>query len=250
MNSTQRPLSGFEERLLTELRRVVVVERHVLGVREPARPPRFGWSRRVVMAGGVAVVLGVASAAGVPLLVGGEGAPPAYAVTPNGDGTVTVEISSLRDADGLERELREAGVPAAVQYVPAGKACKERTFTPAAASPGSGRMESSVSSTGGGAVRFTIDTGAIVAGQTLVIYTQELRVPSDAPRDQSTGQPPAQGASSVAIAWAQGEVADCEVVDAADGALGPINLPPAAAVESHTASGGEGPVVHSSGTTP
>lgn len=250
MNSTQRPLSGFEERLLTELRRVVVAERQVLGVCEPTRPARFGWSRRVAMAGGVAAVLAVASAAGVPLLVGGEGAAPAYAVTPNGDGTVTVEISSLRDADGLESELREAGVPAEVQYLPPGKACKEQTFVPAAASPGSGRVESSVSSTGSGSVRFTIDTGTIAAGQTLVIYTQELPVPSDAPLVESTGQQPAQGPSSIAIAWAQGEVGECEVVDAKDGLQGPIDAPPAPAGASGAAGVGAGAVVQSSGATP
>lgn len=247
MNSTERPLSGFEERLLTELRRVVVVERQALGVREPSRPARFGWSRRVAMAGGVAVVLGVASAAGVPLLVDGDGAPPAYAVTPNGDGTVTVEISSLRDAAGLESELRAAGVPAEVQYLPPGKACKEQTFVPAKASPGSGRVESSVSSTASGPVRFTIDTGTIAAGQTLVIITQQLPVPNDAPTVESTGQPPAQGPSSIAIAWAEGPVGECELVDAKDGVQGPIDSAPSVG-GARPAGGGAG--AQASGNAP
>jgi DNA-directed RNA polymerase specialized sigma24 family protein len=39
---------------------------------------------------------------------------------------VTVGISSLRDTAGLERKLREAGIHAVVQYVPPGKACKQR----------------------------------------------------------------------------------------------------------------------------
>jgi hypothetical protein len=82
-------------------------------------------------------VAALAVMAGLPLVDVGNGAAAAYAVTANEDGTVSVEINSLRDAEGLERRLREAGVPAVVQYLPPGKACSDETFT--LVTPGSGR---------------------------------------------------------------------------------------------------------------
>jgi hypothetical protein len=122
MNTTIQPPGRFEERLLAELRRVVE-EGAIPAGAEPlaAQRPELPWRRRrLVLAGGLAAAAAVASVAGLALN-GGDNA--AWAVTSNGDGTVTVKINSLRDADGLERKLTAAGVPALVQYLPAGKAC-------------------------------------------------------------------------------------------------------------------------------
>jgi hypothetical protein len=80
------------------------------------------------------VSLGVAAAVVVGLVVvlptmGGDGAPNrAFAVTENADDTVTVEIRSIEDAEGLQRRLQEAGVPAAVYYLPPGKVCSPRGY--------------------------------------------------------------------------------------------------------------------------
>jgi hypothetical protein len=101
----------FEERLLHELREVVAQR----PAASPASAPRRHRARgRYVLAGagGLAAVL-----AAVMLFGGGSGgAAAAYAVTPRADGRVTVQISSLSDAAGLQRALREAGVPAVVRY--------------------------------------------------------------------------------------------------------------------------------------
>jgi len=42
----------------------------------------------------------------------------ANAVTKNGDGTVSVEINALHDAEGLERNLHQGDIPAVVRYLP------------------------------------------------------------------------------------------------------------------------------------
>src|SRR5437867_1311857 len=122
MNTHQRRRGNFEKRLLDELRNLVVAQ-------PSSRPERARSRRPLVLAGSMAAVLAAATGAGVPFLVGG--AAPAYAVTTNDDGTVSVEINSLSDAAGLESKLREAGIPAVVQYLPPGKACKQPWFTPA-----------------------------------------------------------------------------------------------------------------------
>lgn len=121
MNGQNETLGGFEERLLTELRRAV-----------PAGPPRAATppvapERRSLLRRPLALVGGVAAAAATTLVavfaIGGGGETDAWAVTSNDDGTVTVEINSLSDADGLERKLRGAGVPAVVEYERAAEMC-------------------------------------------------------------------------------------------------------------------------------
>ena len=104
----------FEERLLHELREVV--DQRPAPSPAPAAvaaPARRRSRRRFVLAGagGVAAVL-----AAVVLFTGGGGTEPAYAVSPTADGDVTVKISSLSDAAGLQQALRDAGVPAVVRY--------------------------------------------------------------------------------------------------------------------------------------
>src|SRR5262249_35212973 len=141
MNTEQRTPGGFEERLLHELRSVVAAQPCAGPEPPPGRPRAWvGSPRRLTLVGGTAVLVAVAAAAGVPFLTGG--AAPAFAVDANEDGTVTVEINSLRDAAGLQSKLREAGIRAVVQYLPPGKACKQPWLTPAVSageppSPGS-----------------------------------------------------------------------------------------------------------------
>jgi hypothetical protein len=119
---TQDPLGGFEQRLLRELRQVVLANSWVSP--EPRRPAASGRFARVrlplALAGAAAAALAFAIAVGLP---GGGQPSKAWAVDQNPDGTVTVRIDSLSDAAGLERELNDAGVPALVQYLPPGKTC-------------------------------------------------------------------------------------------------------------------------------
>jgi hypothetical protein len=208
---------GFEERLLAELRSVVA---------EPPRRERpTRRPRRLVLAGSLAGVAAVAATAGVFLL--GGGATPAYAVSKNDDGTVTVEISSLNDAAGLERKLRDAGIRAVVQYVPRGKACKQ----PWPQTP-SGPPEHGAGLIVKGGVRHTDDhtvftiSNNLPADLTLVIVTQTAR---EMP-----------GPEAIGITFAHGDVGTCELVDAPDGA-GPLGSPPP---------GGQVHIEHDSGAEP
>jgi hypothetical protein len=237
MNTDQPRRGGFENRLLDELRSVVVAQPAPSSER-PLRRPRpwvgRGSRPRLALVGGMVVLLAVAVAAGVPFLTGG--ATPAYAVSTNEDGTVTVEIGSLSDAAGLERKLREAGIRAVVQYLPPGKACKQPWFTPASpqsdgSSPGSETpIRGGVLHTSEGHTRFTISKN-LPADETLVIMTQVAPAAS---------APAAGSPTSIGIALAQGEVEACEVIDAPAGSQ-PLGPPPPGAGALHTEGGTAGP---------
>ena len=189
---------GFEDRLLGELR-MVVAERASDAGRPSGRPrghlARGG--RRFALAGAAAVVVVLVGMSGL-LVHYGDGAPPAYAVTRNMDGSVTVEVRSLRDAAGLQRALRAAGIPAVVRYAPPGKTCRRGWFTPA------GGHGTGFSRVGGknGVVHFTIRR-RIPPGDTLVITT-------------SGGTPSRSRAvyGRLAIAVARGPVGACTLVPA------------------------------------
>lgn len=205
MTMDQHTEQRFEERLLAELRRSIVAAPSASADRRRAGRPfaAAGMRRRLALVGGTSAVLAVVAAAGVPFLV--DGGTPAYAVSTNDDGTVTVEINALSDAAGLERKLREAGVPARVEYLPSGKACAEPWFTPAAPRSGEGPSMSGVEVADGGRTRFTIDPGTLGPDETVVIQTQVGGA----------------GQSSVGVAFAQGEVGPCELVDAPAGGMVP-----------------------------
>jgi hypothetical protein len=104
--------NDFKKKLLIELRQVAA-ERP-----EPApKPAKPRWTPATFALGGGGVAAAVAAVAIVA--GGGGGATNAYAVETNPDGEVTVKITSLKDAGGLETKLIEAGVPAVVDYAPA-----------------------------------------------------------------------------------------------------------------------------------
>jgi hypothetical protein len=214
MNASHGPLTGFEERLLHELRRVVIEESRSASAPAPRAPiarRRSLWRRRLGLTGGVAAVVAFGLAAGLPL-GGGNGGSAAYAVTQNADGTVTVQINALRDADGLQRRLREAGVPALVQYLPPGKACEGMRVGRGARDPAPGLVDSIVHTNEDGSVRFTIDKREH-RGQTLVVRSQDF-APGQPVPGRTEGAP--QAASSVGVSFENGAARPCEVVDAAD----------------------------------
>ncbi|MFJ7626427.1 hypothetical protein ACIQZN_08040 [Streptomyces sp. NPDC097595] len=110
----------FEDRLLEELKQEITARGPQPA---PARP------RRVVTAPRFALVAGLATAATVAavLLPGSPGAPKAYAVDRNGDGTVTVTLYDLtpdpEEQDALVARVRELGVLVSIDSPPAGTAC-------------------------------------------------------------------------------------------------------------------------------
>jgi hypothetical protein len=102
----------FEDRLLRELRQVVA-ERPA-----PATGSRRRTPRTRLALGGVGIA--AATIAIAVIATGSDVTPNAYAVESHANGAVTVSISALRDANGLQSSLRAAGVPAVVDYVTAG----------------------------------------------------------------------------------------------------------------------------------
>lgn len=110
-------LGQFEQNLLTELREVVAEQ-------ASTPPPRRALPRRrlALTTAGVGL-LAAGLLIGVPAIYGGQTSP-AYAVTNNDDGTVTISVSRLEDPDGLERELASHGIRAEVDFTPPGKQCQ------------------------------------------------------------------------------------------------------------------------------
>jgi hypothetical protein len=113
----------FEDRLLVELRAEVERLRDdALAAPKPARA-RVLTARRAGL--GLAAACAVTAATVVALP--GSGASSAYAVEQHPDGTVTVHLYELsldqHEQEKLVGELREAGVNAEIEYLPAGYQC-------------------------------------------------------------------------------------------------------------------------------
>jgi hypothetical protein len=202
MSETKHPLGGYEERLLGELRALVDERAAGNSAVRPGIHERNGGAGRLgrrswPALGGVAAA--ATAATGLIVFAGGDGAEAAYAVEPHADGSITVEIRELRDAQGLENKLRAAGVPAEVDYLPAGMACREPRFRQA----GQGALSGGLGQRGDGSAFFTLERNNLRAGQTLVITT------STAP-----GAEGAQPAFSIGMAVAEGPVAPCDPVAA------------------------------------
>jgi hypothetical protein len=198
----QRPLDSYETALLSELRGEVRRRALSPAAAPGPRPVR----RRLVLAG--ASVAAVAAAVTVPLALGGS---PAYAVSPNSDGSVTVTIQRAEDAAGLQQALADNGVAARVDYVPSGYACDPARFTPA-----SGEASGPVSvQRAGDGLTFTVPRIMGADGRTLVVVMSG---------DESSG--------SLSVASAQGAVGVC----AARPDTGA--LPPGAS--THTSGPGDG----------
>lgn len=93
----------FEEQLLMDLKAEMTARNE--------RSRRVG---RRLLAGAAVAGLAAVAAVAVPLLTGPE---PAYAVSENANGTITVELKEFRDADKLEQDLKDLGVNADVTYL-------------------------------------------------------------------------------------------------------------------------------------
>jgi hypothetical protein len=227
--ATQEPMGGFEQRLLRELREVVA---EGALPSEPALTYKGslalgGWINRrwlIPVAAGVALTLAALVLLASPFGTSHNGG--AWAVTRNDDGTVTVEIDSLRDAGGLQRELRQAGVPAEVQYLPPGKACAGETAAPGVhegGGPGSrrardhgqvghdllgGRRAVQIRTRADGGIEFTVEATAH-PDETLVIRSQGLS-PGQAPAAHPAA---ANGVAAISVTHVRGKVRPCTPID-------------------------------------
>jgi len=169
-------VSSYQDRLWGEL-----VERHGSLLLDPAPPaampaPASAARRRrrrrlVPLASALALLLAGAVALELTLN-SGRGAPPAYAVTQNADGTVTVELHELVGVHGANTVLAALGV--AVRVVPVVSDCAANpsryTFVPTR-----GRtlaIPQKPTETGAG---LRVYVASIPAGDTLVIAADELQ---------------------------------------------------------------------------
>lgn len=89
-----------------------------------ARAGRRG-PRRAALGLAAAAVAATGIVVGPSLLTNDTLTTPSYAVTKDSDGVVWVKVRDFRDVAGLAKQLRDLGVPAIVDYVPAGKKCRE-----------------------------------------------------------------------------------------------------------------------------
>ncbi|GGT31851.1 hypothetical protein ACFFV7_35680 [Nonomuraea spiralis] len=101
---------NFRENVLMELKAEIEARN---GVRRRTR-------RRLFMGAAVAAVA-AAAAVVTPFLNGSDA--PAYAVTKNTDGTITLKINELRDPVQVEKDLAAAGLAADVSYLKPGTRC-------------------------------------------------------------------------------------------------------------------------------
>jgi hypothetical protein len=226
MNEVEDQDVRFEERLLAELRAVVeergatVTLEGVERNRPYATESLHGAAGRTAGAGrrrlaprlvfGGAAVAAVA--AGVLAVSSGTGdTSSAFAVEPRADGEVRVEISSLSDAEGLEKALGEAGIKADVNYLAAGMACREPRFTPDVGERHRRRVSTGIKQTPDGAT-FSINRDAVGAGETLLVTA--------APGSESAGD-------VVGVQVAEGAVSACDPVPASQA------LPPGADSQSN-----------------
>ena len=156
-------MTKFADQLFTDLMQEhgPMLDAVHLPQRRPAVP------RPVWLAAGVVGMAG-AITAGVTIAGGGS---PAYAVTDNGDGTVTVSIDQLTGVDGANGALRTKGDRVAVVPVRAG--CPSFESLPVA-TPGPSQHpeivgQASSSSKGGSSNTITIGTRSIPAGDVVLI---------------------------------------------------------------------------------
>lgn len=153
-------MGTFEERLLGDL-----VQRHGAAMRDASRPaPRPSRGRPVWIGAGA---LTVAGSIALAVTVFGGGAP-AFAVSKDADGVVTLSIKDIRAVDAANAELRKIGAP--VLAVPMTEGCTD-TFT--IDDDFAGEMSGTTSSGSGDAGSITLRTKGLRPGSTLLVAARK-----------------------------------------------------------------------------
>ncbi|UBU14290.1 S1 domain-containing protein [Nonomuraea gerenzanensis] len=157
----------FEEQLLMDLKTELAARNE--------RSRRVG---RRLFAGAAVAGLAAVAAVAVPLLTGPE---PAYAVSENANGTVTVEIKEFRDAEQLEQDLKEFGVTADVTYLKPYTKCRNDRGALVGGgydTPEEWRKSVHYKVARPGAKGFDIDPRQVAEGQTVVLeFTENPKGP-------------------------------------------------------------------------
>jgi hypothetical protein len=150
-------MTKFEDQLFADL---MTEYRPVLD-RMSAHKPAHRVAPRVAWLTGAATAVAAGAAAAAVMLAGGS---PAYAVTQNPDGTVTLSVTSKAGVQPLNARLRVLGDPVVV--VPTGPDCPSISSLPHP-DLGPGKMVSGKSSDINGSL--TIDVQGVPAGDTAIV---------------------------------------------------------------------------------
>lgn len=193
MNRPDLDLDAFETALLSELR--AVVDQQGAAARlapsaQPARPRRRRRAWYASLAGAVAATIAVA------LVITLARPTPAYAVSGRNGQEVTVTVTRLEGAAGLQQALRERGIRSDITYLPSDTTCQEGRYDEA-------DPHGLALSVGANMFRVTIPAGAVGQGETFVLSAAVT------PLDGGTGV-----RAAVSYGIARGTVAPCVSVDA------------------------------------
>jgi len=244
MTQQQKPDENFEERLLTRLK-AEVAGRGAAAARleaEEASTAAPAWRRRaprLAFAGGAAVA---AIATVIAVNAGSGDGSKAFAVETQDGGGTTIRVNSPEDAPGLEAALEEAGIPADVDWLPAGMTCREPRFKPATVSTALGGSIGGATMAGPGAA---MTIGVMTAEQYREIAGQYHRgeISADEFHDATgnvTLDPTSFGPDqSVVIYGAPGPSPDLSVI--VNGPTAPYSVDPEGGYEAHFGVA-EGPV--------
>lgn len=217
MTQDQIPGDNFDERVLALLKTAVTERDAIEGTPATLKP---AWRRRAPRLAVAGVAVAAIAAAVLVVNAGGGDTSAAFAVEARPEGIVSVEVNSLEDPKGLEEALEEIGVPASVNYLAAGMACKEPRFRPAASTGAPLRLLYAAGSMRGegpgegppfvvsGPLTISFNRDAIAPGQTLVITASAA--------DDGEGFEGSRGffAPGSRVELAEGTVAPCESVPA------------------------------------
>jgi hypothetical protein len=152
-------MGKFEDRLLSDL---LTEHRPALDAVEVPAPRRAGHRPLWIAAS----VLGLTGAVTVGAVLIGGGSP-AYAVTKDADGTVSVTLRESSGMDGANDELRELGVPAKV--VPVRPECPSVDTLPVVQPQG--KVTGKATTNADGSISF--ETTGVPDGATVVVTSEE-----------------------------------------------------------------------------
>ena len=114
---------NFEEALLRELKAKMVGPATCSSARSP-KPILHRWLTKAVISFAAAVLVTI----GLVAVLGSQS--PAYALTQNADGSITVTLKEFRDADRLQHDLAVLGARTDITYLPQYKQCTGDRGTP------------------------------------------------------------------------------------------------------------------------
>lgn len=153
-------MGKFEERLLDDL-----VQRHGFEVSEAARPAPRPSSARPLWIGAGALTIAGSIAVAVTVFGGNT---PAFAVSKDADGVVTLSIKDIRAVDAANAELRRIGAP--VLAVPMTADCTDRFEMDEGFV---GEMSGTVASGSGDEGSVTVRTKGLPPGSTVLVAAKK-----------------------------------------------------------------------------